>query len=1115
VKHKPAPALDPRHPALSEDRPHFVDNRDGNTLDVALVRHLAALRAGQTFPWGLSIASAFFDVPGFRLVADALKHAGTVRLLLGADPLPEAARPVPEPGAPPEPRRARQRLAEALRQLDDGLRRARDLLPFDPEADAAVRRLLALLEEGKLEVRRCEDRFLPAKAFLFNVEGGGVLAGSSNFSLAGLREPTGLTLGHYADPVVGRVEAWFEELWATAVPYDLAGLYARLTAEYPPYLIYLAVLRELYGDELGEEERDPEGIPVTTFQKHGVWRARRILKEFGGVLIADGVGLGKTFLAGEIIRQFRQERKRVLLVCPAALRDSTWAKFLNRFQLYVTCVSYEQLAADRRLGGDADHLENDLDDFALVVIDEGHNYRNPDAPKRAGVLRLLLQGPRRELVLLSATPVNNSLWDLYHLLRYFLKQDARLADYGVLSLHDRFDEAMREDPFSLNPDLLYPVIDATTVKRTRHFVKRFYPNDLITLPDGRQVPIAFPKPVPSTINYQLDAVLPGFFDRLEQALMPEDGHPELTLARYQPDTYLAGGTPPDQDLPVIGLLRSGLLKRFESSSHAFARTTARMVREHDLFLDGLDQKVIIKKEVLRELSAANDEDEIEELIAEAGNTVPARGYNVARLRAAVRADRDLLHDLHTRAATVKPDSDPKLAALVEELLRIAREADKEGIDAADRRRKRKVLVFSSYEDTIDYIEGHLRDVIDADKRLAAYRGRMASVAGRASRHGVTRDDAVKGFAPETASGLLTKTNEESDRFDLLLSTDVLAEGMNLQECRNIINYDLPWNPMRLVQRHGRIDRIGSPHPRVFLRTFFPDDRLNDLLDLEWRVRRKLAQAAASVGVDAAPIVEGPEREQSFAETREEIERLARSDPELYERGGTAGAAQSGEEYRQELRRALEKEPWKTALAELPWKAGSGMAKGSRRGHFFCARVGSRVYLRFVPADGGPLVGEMGTCLRLIECSPETERVVPDDLQRTAFTAWQRARKNIFEAWQRETDPANLQPRVPKLNREIAQFLRKHPPKGVEQTRLTRCLEAIEAPCSRREENAMRDVFQREYTGQNAKGQALVEAVEQLGLLPFHAPDPKPPIRPEDVHLVCWLAIESKVNAPGT
>jgi hypothetical protein len=198
VKKEPdRPTLDRYHPALSAERPHFVDNQNGNTLDVALVRHLQALRAGQSLPWGVSVASAFFDVPGFERIADALEHVGTVHLLLGADPPPEAMRRARVPGEPPEPRRSRLRLAEALRELDDGLRHARDLLPFDAASDRAVRRLLDMLESGKLEVRRVEDRFLPAKAFLFHLDGGGVLAGTSNLSAAGFSEPTGLTLGHY------------------------------------------------------------------------------------------------------------------------------------------------------------------------------------------------------------------------------------------------------------------------------------------------------------------------------------------------------------------------------------------------------------------------------------------------------------------------------------------------------------------------------------------------------------------------------------------------------------------------------------------------------------------------------------------------------------------------------------------------------------------------------------------------------------------------------------------------------------------------------------------------------------------------------------------------------
>jgi len=1109
-------SLDSTHPALSSTRPLFIDNRDGNTLDRAIAQHLAALRRESALPWEVCIATAFFNVPGFNLLADELEQVAHVRLLLGAEPTPEAVAPIRRPVDPNEPEFTRRQVATALKNLDKGMAQARDLLPFDEATDAAVRRLLAMLyparegERARLEVRRFEKHFLHAKAFVFRVVGGGLLVGSSNFTSGGLRRNLELNLGHYEDPVVGKVETWFDSLWEEAAPFDLAAIFDRLMADYPPYLIYLRVLLALYGEELKEEAKEtqaPGDIPITTFQRHGVWRAQRILRKYGGVLIADGVGLGKTFIAGEIIRLFRERRQRVLLVCPAALRDSTWAEFLNDYQLLVDCVSYEQLARDRQLGGDQDHLRSRTDDYALVLVDEAHNYRNPDAPARAAVLRQLLMGQRRDLVLMTATPVNNSLWDLYHILRYFVKQDAVLADHGVLSIRERFEDAMREDPFNLNPDLLYPIIDATTVKRTRQFIKKHYENDLIRLHDGSRVPIRFPKPIASSINYDLEDVLPGFLHEVEEALMPPSGHPLLTMARYQPENFPADEPRGETDSALVGLIRSGLLKRFESSVYALAETTGKMVQEHDLFLRGLDQGVIIRKELMHELSAADDEEVIDELLTTSPLSESADIYNVPELRAVVQADRDVLRRLGDRVRRVKPEHDPKLAWLVDELAGIAADAKKEAIDEEDERRRRKVLVFSFYEDTIDWIESYLDRVIEKDKRLACYRGRSASVAGSDSRRGVTREAAVYGFAPESSGA---PPGRRDDRFDLMLCTDVLAEGMNLQQARNIINFDMPWNPMRLVQRHGRIDRIGSKHERVFLRTYFPDRQLDALLNLEGRVRRKLAQAAASVGVEVAPIERGAEGQQSFTETRDEIERLQRGDASIYEAGGTQSAAQTGEEYRQELRRALECQ--RDAIESLPWKAGSGMAKGPRRGHFFCASVGNRTYLRFVPYGDGPgvaIIGEIGTCLRMIECREGTPRVMPLELKQTAYAAWERARQHIYDSWTHETDPANLQPRVSKLNREIAQFLRTHPPADMEQARVESCLDAIEAPCSRREENLLRAVFEAHYPSHAAKSRAIVEEVERIGLQPFAAPDPLPPIRPDEVHLICWLAIESE------
>jgi superfamily II DNA/RNA helicase len=211
---------------------------------------------------------------------------------------------------------------------------------------------------------------------------------------------------------------------------------------------------------------------------------------------------------------------------------------------------------------------------------------------------------------------------------------------------------------------------------------------------------------------------------------------------------------------------------------------------------------------------------------------------------------------------------------------------------------------------------------------------MVAVSGRedVEPEEIGRQRAVSGFAP-----ISTEATASEDRFDVLIATDVLAEGVNLQQCRHIVNYDVPWNPMRLVQRHGRIDRIGSPHQRVFLRTIFPADRLDQLLNLEERIMQKIAMAAASIGV-ASPVQGGAVGRQVFTEAREEIERLLHEDATLFERGGSGGAGQTGEEYRQTLRRAIEQNHH--PVPRMPWGIGSGMITGAKQGIFFCASPGT-------------------------------------------------------------------------------------------------------------------------------------------------------------------------------
>lgn len=1119
-------------PPLPPSRPFFVDNRAGNTLDRALARHFGSLRSTLGLPWGVDIATAFFNLGGFQGLADELEQVGRVRLLLGAEPLPEArrhARPTKEfmtqrDGVPEfnddDTALAGGEDAEAvqagLEVLARSLARHRDLLPFSTATLATVRRLLAFLSRSGVEVRRYTRQFLHAKAYIFRTQGGGALVGSSNLTSAGLRHNLELNLGHFEDPVVGKVEQWFDELWSDATPFDLAAVYASMLVDFPPYLVFLRILWELYHGELAEEKAETgETLHLTGFQQHGVWRAQRIIDRYGGALVADGVGLGKTFLAGEIMRRYRQDKLKVLLVCPAALRDSTWQRFLPEHleQFRVPVVSYEQLANDPRLGGEGSRVEVELDELALLVVDEAHNYRSPDSPKRARVLAELMRVRKPHVLLLTATPVNNALWDLFHLLRCFIRQDAAFADRGVLSMKGRFEDAERIDPFNLSPDVLFPIIDATTVKRTRRFIRRHYANDQIRLPGGQMATIRFPTPVASTITYDLETISPGLLARIEQVLMPATGHPDLTLARYQPQNYPAGGAIVGTDHAIVGLLRSGLLKRFESSIRAFALTCGRMVRQHELFLKALDKGQVAQKKIVDEVSAGSDDAELDRILSEADPTAfeAAANYDVAALRAAVERDREILRELEMRANEVSAARDPKLAALADELARIVVEAERDGLDDEQRRTDRKVIVFSAYEDSIDWIRAFLDAAVAIDGRLGAYSGRIASAAGQDSKHGVSRQAAVEGFAPRSAGRADCADDPTGDRFDLLLATDVLAEGVNLQQCRNIVNYDLPWNPMRLVQRHGRVDRINSPHQRVFLRTFFPDRELDRLLNLEQRVLRKLAQAAASVGVETAPIVGGAQSDRSFAETRAEIDRLRKGDARLFDQGGTEGAAQTGEEYRHRLRKALEMQ--RTQIEELPWKAGSGIARGERRGWVFCARAGdsgvggvNRVYLRFVPEDGGEVVREIGSCLRMVECEPTTPCVIPPELRAGVFDGWERARGDIWNAWMHETDTRNLQPKVPEVNRRIAAFLRKHPPSNCDHAAVQRLLDCVESPCSNREQQALREVIAAEHASPTGKANAIAECVKALGLEPFVPPAPLPPIGEEEVQLVVWMAV---------
>jgi hypothetical protein len=1132
--------------------PIFATNnpRTGETVADAVNALLGVVRSNFKEPPKLAIATAYLNPQGFGLIAEEVERAPHVRILLGAEP--------EEPFRSRIERGVSTPFEEIATSHDASLQIHRDLLGFDVQSDKAARRLVAWLRSveqetvPRVEVRRFKKGFMHGKAFIAeHPVMPAVLAGSSNLTYAGLSLNRELNLGYPQGEKTGRVIEWFNELWDESEPYDLAAMYEKQWLPHSPWNIFLRMLEELYaGSVIDPFDRTIE-LPATQFQRDGILRAIRILDGLGGVLVCDEVGLGKTFIAGEVIRRISQvERQKVLIVVPAALKKSTWEPFLRQFDLVsnrVEVVTFDELRLGRV------RAVQNLDDYAFVVIDEAHNLRNPNAQRSAKVIELLHDTNPKKVMLLTATPVNNSLNDLHTLVNYFVRDDAHFAPIGIPSIREYIKRAQDLDPDTLSPEHLFDLMDQVAVRRTRRFIKAEYPNDTIRNNRGEDVPIVFPTPVINRIDYDLDTASTDLANRVVHALKISD-HEELvirsgtnrdatrlSMARYAPSFYSLGNDIDNLEITNVGLLRSALLKRLESSTEALIKTLQRLVIAHHAFVEALDEGFVMIGNALKEfaLGGFDDIDEfIEALDDKAADQVSeAAEFDIDALRADVVGDLDLLEKL-LAAARLRRQAGPddKALELCRQLQEIAEEAerpDKAGVSSGDRR---KVIIFSTYTDTIEMLRDQVEQLIDAadeDSPLGAYKGRIAP-AIYGSRGLTDQDDrsrAIAGFCPRTA-GDLNEDGEplSEDRFDLLFTTDVLAEGVNLQQAGRMINFDLPWNPMRMVQRHGRIDRIGSPHARVHIGVFFPAKNLDELLKLEETLRRKVALANAAIGSVAVLGGEGELTEVLLHDVRADILELHGEDARLLVEAG-GNEALSGEEYRRRLQRAFVSDRTAAEVRSLPYGSGSGFVSNRIRqaGYVFCARIGEHPipWFRFVaadattwlPLDRKDLISdeiipwiEADTLTCLIAADPkhdDTARELSDEAAVGAFGAWERAQADIYDSWTLLTDPANLEPKVAKALRDAIQLVWDHGGHlGVDQ-------EDLAARLGGSWDNSVvtevRHIIRNEELSYVQRITALREYVTEIGLPIPEKPKPLAAVRRDDIRVVCWMAVTPKVG----
>jgi hypothetical protein len=1113
------------------------------------------LRENKVTPPPIAIATAYINPAGFALLADELETAPRVRLLLGAEPEEDSVRAITSGDADQDARRD-----AAIAHHQAWLEAERDTMGFARVPTSEAKRMVEWLQRAdpdgtaKVEVRRYTGGFLHGKAYL--VEDGAAqaaIAGSSNMTFAGLAHNAELNLGTGGGTSsAGKVREWFEHFWNASEPYDLAELYGRLWDPHTPWSVYLRMLWELYGEHLDADENPNvrTGLNLTRFQADGVTRMERLLDEHGGVLVADEVGLGKTYLAGEVIyRTANVNRQRVLIVAPAALKTSMWEPFLEThdFSRWVKVYSYEEVR--NRLDPDKGSIEaflQEVEDYSLVVIDEAHNLRNSGAQRSGAVDRVITAGNPKRVVLLTATPVNNSLSDLETLVKYFIRDDARFASLGIPSIREYIKQAQAIDPANLTPEHLFDLMDQVAVRRTRKFVKEHYANELIIGPDGKPTTIKFPQPKVRRIDYDLDDNGLALIDAMVYALDdPTDPHAprawedrsidpkRLMLARYLSSMYTVDHDLQEYQITNAGLLRSGLLKRLESSPQALHASLEKMIVSHESFLDALGKGFVLKGEALSEW-VTSDSDDLDEFVLEFDKDDQIEsvdGYHLTELQADVDSDITLLRELRDLAAVVIDGIEPKVERLIEELTQIATDAqrvDPRGLSHADRR---KVIIFSAFTDTIVPIHEAVVEAIanaPAGSPLADYRGRVAPpIMGsyaktheRGASGGVDqggRASTIAGFAPATA-GPRNAAGEPSakDEFDILFTTDVLAEGVNLQQAGQMINYDLPWNPMRIVQRHGRVDRIGSKHDYVYLGLFFPAERLDALLELESRLEAKLALADAAVGAGEVLPGRGPGHEVNLADDQviDEFEKLLDS--------GGSSASLSGEEYRRRLFGAFNMEPvLKADVLSLPYGSGSGFVNPvvHGNGYVFCVKIGKsdKPWFRYVPTqddwtlrhteDGQPIVSS-DTLISLRVADPQNsnaERWLPEDVYDHAFDAWEVARDSVYAAWKELTDPNAFQPDLPLSFRDAyALVLRKGAYLGKDaQISLANRLRSVpSAKVSRQVRGALNQGATDEQ-----RISLVAEVLDEAGITAPPPREPLPDIEKHEVRLVTWMAVK--------
>jgi len=667
-------------------------------------------------------------------------------------------------------------------------------------------------------------------------------------------------------------EIWSDETSTVDVKDNMLTHLTTLYKENSPELLYYFTLYKMFKDILINEDdvrkiKEKTGIhnsqiwnTLYNFQQDAVVGAIKKIETFNGCIIADSVGLGKTFEALAIIKYYELRNDRVLVLTPKKLREN-WTSFKqnsidnmvsdDRFNYDV--LNHTDMSRDGGFSGDINLNKLNWGNYDLIVIDESHNFRNAPAVKdritRYEKLMnyVIKSGVKTKVLMLSATPVNNRLADLKNQVRFITEDNdsaleaqagidsiektltsaqRKFNEWGELSEEKRTTERLLE---TLDYDF-FNLLNSLTIARSRRHIQKYY--DTKDIGD-------FPKRL-KPVSIKVDIDRQGIFPSLEEV---NGDIAKLSLPIYSPLLYVLptriakyedmygqqvkGGKgsfrQTDRERSLVNLMRVNMLKRLESSIESFRLTISRILEKIDDTLLTLRHNQEFDYEVFDE-----DDEDFDDF--EVGSKVTVKLGDIDRIKYKndLEEDRKILRKLLDNAEAVTVDRDEKLQTLKRQIMSKIEHPINVG--------NKKVLVFTSFSDTARYLYKNI-----ANWARQTYNLNVGLITGSTSLktnvEGMSHSfqHILANFSPY--SNKIKSTHEE---LDILISTDCISEGQNLQDCDYLVNYDIHWNPVRIIQRFGRIDRIGSRNEVIQLVNFWPNMELDEYINLESRVKNRMA-----------------------------------------------------------------------------------------------------------------------------------------------------------------------------------------------------------------------------------------------------------------------------------